>query len=375
MLASEFVARSLRLINVPGRGSDLQPGDQLDAISALQEILDSEAVSKRFVPGIRRHFFPMVQGKAIYSYGASPQFDLRSDDFEDDPPPIKIEDAYIREGSTITDNQEVDEPRFENVGTWVESGTAAIANNQATIVGIGDVLQALTLTIGDTFTIRLTVDVNIGDVDLIIQENAVNVINTTLDASGFYTFDFVITDILPTVQLITDNALDDVSISDLSIIERGKDALELPDSQGSDYGITVVDQTHYNRRFTKGTGGRPYEILYSRGFDREQTRSEIRFDNSAVAGDILVMDVLVNRVQINGPSSVMRVQPDAIKWLRYATADSLAGEYGKSLSARQVMIMDEAWNKLAIGNRRMNMLGVDRSLRERPTFDINRGDP
>ncbi len=371
MLASELIFRSLRLINVPGRGSSLAPEDQGDALEALQEILDSQAVSKQFVPGIRRHFFNMIAGKAIYSYGASAQADLRSDDFDDDPLPIKIEDVYIREGSTITNNEQVDEYRFENLGTWVESGTAKIQNNQADLDGIGSITQALGLTAGRTYTIRLNVDVNVQTVLLQVQENSIDIINQVLDASDFYEFDFLFSTILPTVSLTTNDALDDVSISDVSIIERGKQRLELPDSRGSDYGMTIVDQIHYNRRFTKGTGGRPYELLFTRDFPI----GELRFDNSAVAGDILVMDVLVNRVGVSRLQSVIRLHGDARKWLRYALADHVAGEYGKSLSVRQVNIMDDAWNKLTVGNRRINMLGVDRSIRQRPTFDINRGDP
>lgn len=371
MLASELISRSLRLINVPGRGASLAPEDQTAALEALQEILDSEAVSKQFVPGIRRHFFDMQAGKAIYSYGASPQADLRSDDFDDDPLPIKIEDVYIREGSTITNNEEVDEYRFENVGTWVESGTASIENNSALLVGIGAVTQALGLVVGRTYTLRTNVIINIQDVVLQVQENAVDIINQTLDTSDFYEFDFVFSTTLPTVSFTTADALDDVEIVDVSIIERGLQRLELPDSQGSDYGMTIVDQTHYNRRFTKGTGGRPYELLFTRDFPI----GELRFDNSAVPGDILVMDVLVNRVSVSNLQSTIRMHGDASKWLRYAVADHVSGEYGKSLTVRQVNIMDDAWNKLTTGNRRINMLGVDRSLRERPTFDINRGDP
>jgi hypothetical protein len=37
--------------------------------------------------------------------------------------------------------------------------------------------------------------------------------------------------------------------------------------------------------------------------------------------------------------------------------------------------MDDAWNMLAASNRRQNMLGVDRGIRQRQRFDINRGDP
>lgn len=371
MLASELISRSLRLINVPGRGASLAPGDQTAGLEALQEILDSEAVSKQFVPGIRRHFFPMQAGKAIYSYGASPQADLRSDDFDDDPLPIKVEDVYIREGSTITNNEQVDEYRFENVGTWVESGTAKIQNNRADLVGIGAVTQALFLTAGRTYTIRLNVQINVQDVLLQVQENGVDIVNQLLDATDVYAFDFLFSDTLPTVAFTNDDAQDDVAVTEVSIIERGKQRLELPDSRGSDYGMTIVDQIHYNRRFTKGTGGRPYELLFTRDFPI----GELRFDNSAVAGDILVMDVLVNRVGVSRLQSQIRMHSDARKWLRYTLADALAGEYGKSLNPRQITIMDSAWNRMTVGNRRINMLGVDRSIRERPTFDINRGDP
>lgn len=371
MLASQLIARALRLINVPGRGASLAPEDQQAAFESLQEILDSAAVSKQFVPGIRRHFFAMQQGKAIYSYGASAQADLRSDNFDDDPAPIKIEDAYIREGSTITNNEQVDNYRFENTGTWVASGTAAISNNQATLAGIGAVTQSLLLVAGRTYTLKTTVDVNVGDAVLRVRENAVDILNVTLDSSGSYEYDFVFSTTLPTLDFTTADALDDVTVFNCSIIERGKQRLELPDSRGSDYGITIVDQIHYNRRFTKGTGGRPYEILYTRDYPL----SEIRFDNSAVTGDILVMDVLVNRVSVSNANSIIRLHPDAIKWLRYELADALAGEYGKALTANQVRIKDDAWNKLAAGNRRINALGVDRALRDRATFDVNRGDP
>ena len=138
MLTSEFISRSLRLINQPGRGANLSGDDQNDALTALQEILDSESVSKQFVPGISRHFFPMVQGKAIYSYGAGAGLDLRADDFGalaagiPDPTPNAVESAYIREGSTIVNNETVDSFRFESVGSWILDAdpTVQIVNNQ-----------------------------------------------------------------------------------------------------------------------------------------------------------------------------------------------------------------------------------------------------
>jgi hypothetical protein len=378
MLASELIDRSLRLINIPGRGASLAPEDQTAALQALQEILDSEAVSKQFVPGIRRHFFVVTTGKSIYSYGANSALDLRSDDFDDDPAPIKIEDAYIREGSSITNNEKVDEYRFENLGIWILGGVGAIGNNELTLDGVGTAVQTLPLVAGRTYTIRVTLTVNAGDVELRLDDNAVPQLTQTLDSTGRFQFDVLFPGAgAATLDLETDAAGDDVQIDTISVIERNLDRLELPDAQGSDYYIQLIDQKRYNRRYSKGTGGRPYEMLYTRG--RAGTpgygRGEIRLDNAAIQGDIMVLDVLVNRVSVDRIQDEIRLNESAIRWLRYSLADNVAGEYGKSLNPRQLVIMDQAWNKLATGNRRMNMLGVDRALRDRPTFDINRGDP
>jgi len=74
--ANELIVRALRLINQPGRGAKLAAEDLTNAFEALQEILDSEAVTKQFVPGIRRHFFDCVSAKSIYTYGgAGPDLD------------------------------------------------------------------------------------------------------------------------------------------------------------------------------------------------------------------------------------------------------------------------------------------------------------
>ncbi len=390
MLASEFISRSLRLINEPGRGAVLGPDDQNDALQALTEILDSESVSKQFVPGISRHFFNMNQGKAIYSYGAGAGLDLRADDFGSlttgipDPCPNSVEDAYIREGSNIVNNETVDEFRFENVGTWLVDADPAvrITNNQY----IAEQPAAATSTLqpmisggsalvdGRTYILRVNAIVFAGTLEIQMRDNLVAFDSLTIDQSGFFELKFVWpTTVAPDLNLVTLLATDDVRLNSLSIIEEGKrDRLELPDSVGSDYSITLIDQTRYNRRFTKGTGGRPYELLFDRG---PEAIAEVRFDNSAVTGDILVMDVLVNRTRVTSISDELRLNPEAIKWARYALADSLSGEYGKALSARQITIMESAWDKLASSNRRINMLGVDRALRDRPTFDINRGDP
>lgn len=375
MLASELITRALRLINEPGRGSRLSAADQADAFEALQEILDSEAVSKQFVPGIRTHFFPLQSDKSIYSYGASAQADLRSDDFDDDPLPTKIESAYIRQGATITNNELVDEYRFESTGNWVIGSGGRIENNQYVVndpAGAVSTTQTLSPVAGRTYTLRVNVEVITGTVQIRFRNSATPFEIFILDSTGAYEFDFPWSTVsTPDVEISTALATDDIKISSLSLIERGKQRLELPDRVGSDYNVDVIDQERYNKRFSKGTSGRPYELLFSRNFPV----GEIRFDNAGIAGDILVMDVLVNRVLVNRLSDTIRLHPSATKWLRYALADSVAGEYGKDLSSTQQRIMSDAWTKLATGNRRVNTLRVDRALRPRPRFDINRGDP
>ena len=375
MLASELITRALRLINVPGRGSRLRAEDQADAFEALQELLDSEAVSKAFVPGIRRHFFNMNTSQAIYSYGASPQADFRSDDFDNDPAPIRIEDAYIRDGSSIVNNELVDEYRFENVASWVVAGAAEIANNRLVIEqGIGSVAQAVPADTsgGTTYTLRVNADVIRGSFDVALFNDGVEFDFFNVDTVGQFSYDFVWpAGDNPSIEVRTTDATDDIRINTLSIIERGKDRLVLPDGLGSDYMIREIDQKTYNRQFSKGNLGRPYQFLYSRQFPL----AEIRFESSALPGDLLVLDVLVNQVMVNRLEDEIRLHPSATKWLRYALAANVASEYGKALTPQQMHLKEDAWAKLSTGNRRLNTLRIDRGLRKPRSFDINRGDP
>lgn len=377
MLASELINRALRLINEPGRGAQLSPTDQSEAFEALQEILDSESVSKQFVPGIRRHFFSLTTGKSIYSYGASPQADLRSDGFDDDPAPIKIEGSYIRSGSSITNNELVSNYRFEDISYWTLDADpdVSIVNNQYVVetpAGATSTTQSISPTGATTYTLRVNAEVTNGTVEIRLREGAVAFETFILDADGLYEFDFTWPLASSSdVEIATNLATDDIAINSLSIIERGKDRLELPDGVGSDYPVKIIDQIRYNNRFSKGVGGRASELLYSRSYPL----AEIRLNNSSIAGDILVMDVLVNRVFVNRLEDEIRMHPQATKWLRYALADAVAGEYGKSLGSDQVRIMSDAWTKLSTGHRRWNSLRVDNALLRRPSFDINRGDP
>lgn len=387
--ARQLIPRALRLINEPGRGGVLQSEDLEDGLEALQEILDGGAVSKQFVPGISRHFFPLVSGQSIYSYGAGAGLDFRSDDFGSlvsalgDPAPIKIEDAYIRAGSSITDNEVIDEFRFEATGAWSVDANADIVDNQykvETPAAATSTTQALTngatsLVAGGIYRLRVDAVITAGDFNIELRDSAAAFQTFTIDSSGFYDFDFTWpTIVAPDINITTDLTTDDIRINSISLIAQSKrERLELPDARGSDYFVRVSDQKHYNRQHSKGIGGRAQNLLYSRAAEQ---LGELRLDYAALQGDILVMDVLVNRTRVNSLDDELRLNPQGLKWLRYALADSLAGEYGKSLSRRQITIMEEAWTALASSNRRVNNLRVDKGLRQRRRgFNIDRGDP
>ncbi len=372
MLASELIARSLRLINVPGRGGVLGSFDTHQAFASLQEILDTESVSKFFVPGIRRHFFDLPDGVDVFLYGPGADFD--TNDFYD-PAPIKIEDAYIKAGSSIVRNELVESWEFDLATGWTLGTGWTIANGKATHAVLDPATtldQTLSLVPGKTYTLRLNIDHRGGSLKVVINQDGAPIVDQDIIESGAFDFEFTFTGTTSDITFTSDASpgTTDIDILDASVIEFGKDRVELTRA-GSDYSVRVIDQVRYNRRFTKGTGGRPYQILFSRDYPI----ASIRFDNAGVTGDILVMDVLVNRVAVTSVSSEIRMHPDAIKWVRYELADHEAGAFGKQLSPRQVRILDAAYDKLAAGNLRMNTLGVDRAIRSRPIFDINRGDP
>lgn len=371
MIASKLIEQALRLINVPGRGRSLAAEDTDAAFDHLVDIIGGKAVSRQFIPGIRRHFFTLQTSKSIYSYGASSQCDLRSDDFDDDPAPIRVEDAYIREGDAVTNNEQVDEYRLENVGTWGVTGGGAIGNNKATLSGVSTLTQALSLTAGKTYTLRFSTLVSVGDVVVQVQQGGVDILNQIIDATDDYSFDFVFSTTTPTITFTTASSTDSLTIDYVSIIERGKDRLELPDgSNTSDYPLRQIDQLTYNRRFTKAAGGRPDEFLFSRGYDKV----ELRMDNAGITGEILVMDVLVNSAKINRPSSTIKLNDEAMRWLKYELANHLAGEYGKSLTRDQKLILRDAWSDMSAGTDRINNLRVDAGLLKPRHYDIDRGD-
>ena len=173
--------------------------------------------------------------------------------------------------------------------------------------------------LGETYTLRVIAQVQSGQAILNFRESAVGFDQFIIDSSGTYEFDFVWTQVpvLPDIEIVSLLNGDDFQLTLVSIIPRGLERLSLPDGQGSDYNMVKMDQTHYNRQFTKGNLGRPYHWLYTRAANGE---GQLRFDNRGVTGDILVMDVLVNSVAVTEVNDEMRINPQMVKWLRYALA-------------------------------------------------------
>lgn len=373
MQASTLIARALRLINVPGRGATLGSTDLQAGFETLQELLDSESVSRIFNPGIRRHFFPTISAQHIYSYGPGIGNDFDTRDF-DDPVPSAIEDAYVRTGSQLRTNELVASDRFDSDnGDWTFTDppwqifNGAANASSATAVDTLASTVPITTEIGPVYRIRLDAEVLAGDFTLSIDGFAI-----VVNATGEYEFTYTSTLTAPT-PLVTPGAGGfSGSIFDLSIRRADRpDRTELV-GNGSDYDIRVIDQKTYNRRFSKGTGGRPYQILWS----RNHPSAEIRFDNSPSGpSDILVMDVTVNRVGVSDVDDEIRMHADARKWLRYQLASEMAPEYGKVLTPAVMQTLLDANNRLFSGNFRRNTLRVDNALLNKRSFDINRGDP
>ncbi len=363
MQASTLIARALRLINVPGRGARLSAQDEADAFETLQEILDSDAVSRAYQPGIRRHFFPLIAGQDVYSYGPGGHFDTNP--FEDGVP-VRIEDAYLRAGASILDHELVTSPSFTAATGWTIGAGWAVQNDEAIATASSAVLsQALTTEVGVVYRIVLEdLEVTGGSVTI-----SIDTLSLVISSSGDYEFTFTATTTAPTLALTGTSFTG--SVGRVSVIDRSKpERMELTGG-GNDYGLRVVDQEVYNAQFSKGVSGRPYFMLFSRSWPL----GEIRFDNASVGSDILVMDVTVNRLELTKLTDQVRVHGEGLRYLRYQLAHDMAPEHGKELRPSAIRTLRRARQRLMAANHRPNEQKVDTALQRRRSFDINRGDP
>jgi hypothetical protein len=232
----------------------------------------------------------------------------------------------------------------------------SIANNLLSIDDRGDyesTTQTVTLTAGVTYTVLVSTTHRAGSVTLTIDDG-VELLSEVLDTTDSYSFS-----ITPgnggstTVTFTADTGVDDadMDVSLCSVIQTGYDIKTL-NAGGTDFPLQCLDAHELNDIAVKNSGYRPDKLLYSRTYPL----GKIYFDAPCVAGEILVMDVQVNRMAITQSSDTLQFHPQAQLWLRYALADMLAGEYGKELTQSQRMTLDRAWDALSSSNRKANML-------------------
>ncbi len=363
MLASALITRSLRLINVPGRGATLSNFDQNAAFEALQDLLNSKAVSRQFVPGISRHFYSLP-AQEIMSIG--PGGDLDTDDFED-PVPVRVESAFIRVGGQIDNNEKVDNDKFSVSSDWTLGSGWTIQNGRAeALTASGNLSQSITgLTVGTVYNVKLDVQsVSLGTVTFSIA-----VISEIISGAGSLEFSFTATATSHTWTLTPVSSLT-MLVNSTTVREVGV-ARTTFSGRGSDYPLRIFDQNTYNRQFTKGAGGRPYQLLFSRNYPM----ADLRFDNTPGSGEFLFIDVMVNRISITSVNDDIRMYDEAIRWVRYALAKEMAPEHGKTFRADANDNLADARSNLAAANHRTNTLRMDSALRPKRQYDINRGDP
>ena len=365
--AQSLITRALRRINVPGRGALIDSLDLDAGMDVLQDLLSSTAASKSVMPGVTRHFFTMPGSQHAFTYG--PGGDLDTDDF-DDPAPILLEQAYMRAGGTITDNELVTAHEFLTAVGWTVGANWAISNGRATASGAGTLEQNLALVANRTYTVKAWVTIEAGDVQLQVLQDAALLLDQTLDSSGEYSFDITFTGTTSEIQLVTGDAADDLYLDKVSIIQTGLERMTLGEA-GSDYWLRKFSQRGYNRGFTKGAGGRPSAWFYNRPYPL----GDLRFDNAPIAGEIFVCDVLVDRLRVTNLANTVPVHDQALRYLSYKIADELAGEYGKELTRRQVSNMTEAENLMLAANKRKVTARVDGALLDQGSFNIEAGDP
>lgn len=365
-----LLTRSLRLINEPGRGATLLSPDINAAFDVLKDIVSSEGVSRNFKPGVTRHFFNISAQTPSYSYGPGGDFDT---DLFAGLVPSKVEDAYIRQGGAITNNQKVINGNFgDGSNDWTLGAGWSVLNGVALFdqsVGDGNLTPsaAITATIGKIYILSF---------DAVIDKAGINVsadggaFTTDVNGSGSYSFEFTAT---VTSQALTfssvNSALDKGQLDNISFIEKGKSTVELL-LGGSDYYVKVMDQKTYNRQFSKSSGGRPDWLFFSRNYPL----AEVVFDRSPTIGEILVMDVTED-FSLSSLDSLIPVHDSSFKFLRYQVASDVAPEYGKALSRDQAKTLKDAKSDMLAGNSRKNVSRVDRSLRTtRRRYNINQGD-
>lgn len=113
--ATDLISRSLRLLGVVGQGRrTLTANESNDGLEALNAMLDSFSLERMMVYQILQENFPITAGTADYSIGTGGDFNTAR--------PIKVDSAFIRDGSTDLPVLIIDRDAYDSVS--VKSSTS-----------------------------------------------------------------------------------------------------------------------------------------------------------------------------------------------------------------------------------------------------------
>lgn len=104
--ARDLIKRSLLLIGVVGQGEDVEASEANDALSALNDMLDSWSADSRAVYEESRESFTLT-GASSYTIGSGGDFDTTR--------PIRIESAFVRSGETDYPLRLVDKKQYARI--------------------------------------------------------------------------------------------------------------------------------------------------------------------------------------------------------------------------------------------------------------------
>ena len=284
--AQALIEEALDLINVPGGGGALSGALTRRALRMLRSIIAQYSTGEAIQPGRRRHFFSIPSGKARFTYGPGGDFDTTP---FGDGAPIRIERLFVRQNGSIVDNEILPDYGFDSGSsgwTFPDSGdllegtefgvfngrvrwlgdSTAVSHTLGTVAFPGTGFTTLDATKRYVFSFDAEV-VQAGLWDLgpigFYQSGAgtaagdYNLLTGALSSSGHYSFDYYPVAATNQLRLFAypQTGPVDFTVDNISLLEYGKERLELAES-GTDYPVKLVDAETIHRITEKHNSGK-----------------------------------------------------------------------------------------------------------------------
>lgn len=143
------------------------------------------------------------------------------------------------------------------------------------------------------------------------------------------------------------------------------------DSNGTDYPLTIIDQSRWNDICTKTTQGRPEVILY----DPQTTLGKVYLYPTPETAYTLYIDSWKPIAQIPTSASTITLPPGYERALKYNLAIELAPEYGVSVTDEVAVIAKESKAEIVNINAKESVSKIDGALLYNggSVSNINRG--